>query len=296
LRARGRPCGAPVLVEVAGTRGENATAAGRTTLPGKSTGRPRSANACAAPWSGVTTRGVHHRLAEVLEPFGGIPVTGDAGQDPDARAAMLGQAEAVITSRSGLGTPRWRSASAWRGRRSPRPRKNPQSDIYRARSGPRRCTSWLAEGGFRRGSARRRPSSVHCGIMLSSAPAAMRSWAAAPRSRLIESALAGAGQDARHLGQQIRPVARYLAELGRRRGDFGLGWLTPAGMPLGCAVQAGNEQTVRGGSGAITGHQAIIEHESDKGKLARLVFRPPASRKDRRWRPSRQRRRTVRRH
>jgi hypothetical protein len=56
---------------------------------------------------------VHHQRAEALEPFGGIPVTGDAGQDPDARAAMLGQAEAVITSRSGLGTPRWRSASAW---------------------------------------------------------------------------------------------------------------------------------------------------------------------------------------
>ena len=57
-----------------------------------------------------------------------------------------------------------------------------------------------------------------------------------PRSRLIESPLAGAEQDARHLGQQIRPVARYLAELGRRRGDFGLGWLTPAGMPPGYAV------------------------------------------------------------
>ena len=26
---------------------------------------------------------------------------------------MLGQAEAVITARGGLGTPRWRSASAW---------------------------------------------------------------------------------------------------------------------------------------------------------------------------------------
>ena len=64
-----------------------------------------------------------------------------------------------------------------------------------------------------------------------------------PHSRLIESPLAGAEQDARHLGQQIRPVARYLAELGRRRGDFELGWLTPAGMPLGYAIQAGNEQT-----------------------------------------------------
>jgi hypothetical protein len=57
-------------------------------------------------------REMHHRRAEALEPFGGILVTGDAGQDPDARAAMLGQAEAVIVSRSGLGTPRWRSASA----------------------------------------------------------------------------------------------------------------------------------------------------------------------------------------
>ena len=115
------------------------------------------------------------------------------------------------------------------------------------------------------------------------------------RSRLIGSPLAGAGQDARHLGQQIRPVARYLAELGRR-GDFGLGWLTPAGMPLGYAVQAGNEQTVRGGSGAIMGHQAGIERVCDKGKLAKLVFRLRASRKDRRRRLSRPRRRTVCRH
>ena len=58
-------------------------------------------------------RGVHRRLAEVLEPSGGTSFTGGAGQDPDARAARPGQAEAVITSGSGLGTPRWRSASAW---------------------------------------------------------------------------------------------------------------------------------------------------------------------------------------
>jgi len=36
-------------------------------------------------------------LAGILEPFGGISFTDDAGDDPDARAAMLGQAEAVIT-------------------------------------------------------------------------------------------------------------------------------------------------------------------------------------------------------
>ena len=44
-------------------------------------------------------------------------------------------------------------------------------------------------------------------------------------------------------------------------------------MPLGYAVQAGNEQTVRGGSGAIMGDQAGIERVCDKGKLAKLVFR-----------------------
>jgi hypothetical protein len=52
-------------------------------------------------------RGLDHRLAEVLEPSGGISFTGDAGEDPGARAAMPGQAEAVITSRSGPGMPRW---------------------------------------------------------------------------------------------------------------------------------------------------------------------------------------------
>ena len=30
----------------------------------------------------------------------------------------------------------------------------------------------------------------------------------------------------------------------------------------------------QGGSGAIRGHQARVEHVSDKDKLARLVFRP----------------------
>jgi hypothetical protein len=105
---------------------------------------------------------------------------------------------------------------------------------------------------------------IHCGIMLSPAPAAMHSWAAALALGSSSLPSLAPSKDGRHLGQQIRPVARYLAELGRRRGDFGLGRLTPAGMPLGYAVQAGNEQTVRGGSGAIRGHQARIEHASIK--------------------------------
>ena len=36
-------------------------------------------------------------LSEILAPFGGIAFLDDAGEDPDARAAMLGPAEAVIT-------------------------------------------------------------------------------------------------------------------------------------------------------------------------------------------------------
>ena len=49
-------CGAPISAGVAGTQGENVTAAGRTSLPGKPSGRPRSANTCAAPWSGAAAR------------------------------------------------------------------------------------------------------------------------------------------------------------------------------------------------------------------------------------------------
>ena len=94
------------MAGVAGTRGENATAAGRTGLPRQVDGTITQRECmCGALVRFHDPRGLHHRLAEVLEPSGGISFTGDAGEDPDARAAMLGQEEAVITSRSGLGTP-----------------------------------------------------------------------------------------------------------------------------------------------------------------------------------------------
>ena len=90
-------------------------------------------------------RGLHHRRAEVLEPFGGISFTDDAGEDSDARAAMLGQAEAVITSRSGLGTPRWRSASAWAWPTvAATPEEPPVSSTGRVQG----RGGWLAEGGM----------------------------------------------------------------------------------------------------------------------------------------------------
>jgi hypothetical protein len=80
---------------------------------------------------------LHHRLAEVLESFGGISFADDAGEDPDARTAMPGQAEAVITSRSGLGTPRWPAQrerlGVADGRRDPgRPPVSHLPDAFRA--------------------------------------------------------------------------------------------------------------------------------------------------------------------
>ena len=41
--------------------------------------------------------GQRRALGQILAPFGGISFTDDAGDDPDARAAMLERAEAVIT-------------------------------------------------------------------------------------------------------------------------------------------------------------------------------------------------------
>jgi hypothetical protein len=49
-------------------------------------------------------------------------------------------------------------------------------------------------------------------------------------------------------------------------------------MPLGYAVQADNEQTVRGESGAIRDHQARIEHVSDK--ISWLSWSSPAGQQE----------------
>jgi hypothetical protein len=93
-------------------------------------------------------RGVHHRPAEALEPFGESPSPATPDRIRTHGAAMPGQAEAVITSRAAWARHDGAARAPGRGRRSPRPRKYPRSHIYWTRSGPRWCTSWLAEGGI----------------------------------------------------------------------------------------------------------------------------------------------------
>jgi hypothetical protein len=101
-----------------------------------------------------------------------------------------------------------------------------------------------------------------------------------PRSRLIESPLTGADQDARHLGQQIRAVAGYLAELRHRHGELGFGQGAPAGVALGDAGDPSHKQTVTVRSRTIMSHPPRIEHISDKDKLAWLVSVPSLAGKE----------------
>jgi len=101
-----------------------------------------------------------------------------------------------------------------------------------------------------------------------------------PGSRLVKPALAGAEQDTRYLGQQVRAVAGYLAQLGDRRGGLGLGRLTPLSVPFGDTIQARNEQTVTGRSGTIMSHSVRIELICDKSKLAEIVLFTYLARKE----------------
>ena len=211
----------------------------------------------------------------------------------------------MITSRSGLATPRWPAQRERPGIAGGRrdPGRTPTLTSTGRVQGPGGIRPGWLRGCHRSRPARRRPPSIHGGIMLSPAPAAMHSWAAAlaPGSS-SHSSPAPSKMPATSASRSARVPATSRSSVAAAA-ISGLGWLTPAGMPLGYAVQAGNEQTVRGGSGAIrpsghqairpSGHQARIEPVCDKCKLAKLVFRPRTSRKDRRRKLSRPRRRTV---
>ena len=205
-------------------------------------------------------RGVHHRRAEVLEPFGGIPVTGDAGHDPDARAAMPGQAEAVITSRGGLGTPRGRSARAWAWPAVAATPEEPASLTSTGRvQGPRWCTSWLAEGGIPPGA---RPGVVPPGSAAGSCSRRhLRRCAAGLRPWLSAHRVSPRWRRARCSPPRPAdpPVARYLAELGRRRGDVGLGGL----RQRACRLATPSRRATSRRSGAGPGRSGAIRPESN---------------------------------
>jgi hypothetical protein len=116
-------------------------------------------------------------------------------------------------------------------------------------------------------SRRRRPSLVHCGNKVSSAPAKAAQLRGGLRPGFLEVAFVKADQQAAGLGQQVGPAVRSLPELGHRRGRLGLGQLTPAGMPLGDRGQPGHSKPVMVRSGTIASHLARIEHGDYKGKL-----------------------------
>jgi len=65
-----------------------------------------------------------------------------------------------------------------------------------------------------------------------------------PGERLVRLALAGSLEDPGHLGQQIGPAARELAQHGPRGGFLVAVQLAPPGTTARLAVKLGDEETV----------------------------------------------------
>ena len=64
------------------------------------------------------------------------------------------------------------------------------------------------------------------------------------RERLIQLALAGALEDPGHLGQQVGPAARQLAQRGHRGALLGAAQLAPPRPAPRLALELGDEQPV----------------------------------------------------
>jgi hypothetical protein len=73
-----------------------------------------------------------------------------------------------------------------------------------------------------------------------------------PHPRLIRLTLAGALQDARHIGQQVTSAARKLAQRRHRAGFLVLGELPPLRLVLRLTVKLRDEDPV--------GLRALIDH------------------------------------
>jgi hypothetical protein len=92
--------------------------------------------------------------------------------------------------------------------------------------------------------ARLRPSSTQRGIKVRVSSGGAAEGGSVPRPRLVQLTLARAQEDARHLGEQIRPAARDLAQ---RRDGGGGGLLVgrlPPGVTLRLARQLGDDHPV----------------------------------------------------
>jgi hypothetical protein len=97
---------------------------------------------------------------------------------------------------------------------------------------------------------------------------------------LLALAFAGAKREPGGLGQQVGAAACDLPQFRRSGGLLRLSQAAPPGMPPGGAGQRGSRQLVRTRSRAIPGHPARIEQAYGKSKLAKLVSRPLARRKE----------------
>jgi hypothetical protein len=122
-------------------------------------------------------------------------------------------------------------------------------------------------------SARRWPSSVHCGIKASSAPAIRHSSATAWPLASYSGPLffSRAEREPGDLGQQIAAVPGGLLQLCGSGGFLGFCQAAPPGMPEGDARQAGAEQPAAAGPVMILSHLARIELACGKSKVAILV-------------------------
>jgi hypothetical protein len=111
------------------------------------------------------------------------------------------------------------------------------------------------ENGGRLAFAERRwPSSIQAGMAPASGPGHAAQPRRGPGQRLVRFALAGALEDAGHLGQQVGPAPGQRAQFGQRGRFFLVGERASPGAVARFAGDLGDEQTVGISPGTILVH------------------------------------------